>query len=161
MAWRCSGNSNQELLANMRSADLIKSNLVLQAMSRVDRANYVPALSRREAYSDAPQPIGYGATVSAPHMHAHAAEALLPYLKRGNKVLDVGSGSGYTMAIFWHLVKQEDQEQSQGIQSQVVGIDHMPQLVQMADGNLRKDGLASVLDKQWIEVVTGDGRLGG
>jgi protein-L-isoaspartate(D-aspartate) O-methyltransferase len=90
MAWRCSGQTNQELLANMKSAGLIKSNLVFQSMTRVDRANFVPFSSRRDAYTDAPQSIGYGATVSAPHMHAHAAEALLPYLEKGNKVLDVG-----------------------------------------------------------------------
>ena len=83
----------------MKSSGLIKSSLVFQAMTKVDRANYVRSSSIREAYSDSPQSIGYGATVSAPHMHAHAAEALLPYLKRGNKVLDVGSGSGYTMSI--------------------------------------------------------------
>lgn len=156
MAWRCSGSTNQELLNNMRSAELIKSNMVWQAMSRVDRANYVSTSVRRDAYSDAPQPIGYGATISAPHMHAHAAEAMLPFLKKGNKVLDVGSGSGYTMAIFWHLVKQDDQT----LQNQVVGIDHIPQLVHMADGNLRRDGLATMLDKRWMHVVTGDGRLG-
>jgi protein-L-isoaspartate(D-aspartate) O-methyltransferase len=159
MAWRWSGNSNQELLSNMRKADLIKSSIVLRAMSKVDRANYVPTSSRREAYTDAPQPIGYGATISAPHMHAMAVEALLGHLKQGSKVLDVGSGSGYTVSIFWHLVKGEGEGLNQA--GQVVGIDHISQLVQMADSNLRKDGLADVLDKKWVELVTGDGRLGG
>jgi protein-L-isoaspartate(D-aspartate) O-methyltransferase len=41
------------------------------------------------------QGIDYGATISAPHMHAMALEYLKDYLKPGNKVLDVGSGSGY------------------------------------------------------------------
>jgi len=131
-------------------------------MNQVDRANYVLSSSRREAYTDAPQSIGFGATISAPHMHAHAAEALLPYLQKGNKVLDVGSGSGYTMAIFWHLVKSEsDEGQGHSSNRQVVGIDHIPQLARMADGNLRKDGLGDLLDKSQLVVVAGDGRLGG
>jgi protein-L-isoaspartate(D-aspartate) O-methyltransferase len=155
MAWRCSGTTNQELLAKMRSADLIKSNLVFQAMGRVDRANYVLSSTRFNAYSDSPQSIHYGATISAPHMHALAAEALLSYLKPGSKVLDVGSGSGYTLAIFFHLVKSD-----KGNAMQVVGIDHIPQLVTMADSNLRKDGLAEALDQGHIHVVTGDGRFG-
>jgi protein-L-isoaspartate(D-aspartate) O-methyltransferase len=159
MAWRCSGNSNQELLSNMLRADLIKSSIIFQAMSKVDRANYVPTSSRREAYTDAPQSIGYGATVSAPHMHAMAAEALQDYLRRGSKVLDVGSGSGYTLSMFWHLVKNEGQE-GPDQKGQVVGIDHIPQLVKMADDNLRKDGLADALDRGCIEIVEGDGRLG-
>lgn len=128
-------------------------------MSKVDRAYYVPTSSRSEAYIDSPQSIGYGATVSAPHMHALAAGALLNHLYQGSKVLDVGSGSGYTVSIFWHLVKSEDEGHS--ISGQVVGIDHMPQLVEMADGNLRRDGLTEALDKEWIELVVGDGRQGG
>ena len=68
-----------------------------QAMNKVDRKNYVPNGS--SAYEDSPQPIGYGATISAPHMHAHAAENLLSFLPaadfKGGAILDVGSGSGY------------------------------------------------------------------
>jgi protein-L-isoaspartate(D-aspartate) O-methyltransferase len=159
MAWTCSGSTNKELLVKMRSAGLIKSNAVFNAMNRVDRANYVVTASLQHAYSDAPQTIGFGATVSAPHMHALATEALLPYLRPGNRVLDVGSGSGYTMAIFWHLVKAgENINGSDG--KQVVGIDHIPQLVAMADANLRKDGLDGALDKGNIETHLGDGRLG-
>lgn len=77
-------------------------------MKKVDRANYVPA--KESAYEDSPQSvpshfnkltnrrIGYGATISAPHMHAHAAENLLsslPSADSGGAILDVGSGSGY------------------------------------------------------------------
>lgn len=161
MAWRCSGATNQELLANMRSAGLVHSPLVAQAMAQVDRACYVPVARQREAYVDAPQPIGFGATISAPHMHAHAVEALLPYLHKGAKVLDLGSGSGYTMAIFWHLVKQDNAGAADaGILGQVTGVDHIPQLVDMARQNLRRDGLGEALDKGWVDIVAGDGRLG-
>lgn len=51
-----------------------------------------------EPYSDTPQSIGYGVTISAPHMHAYALEILKDHLKEGSKALDVGSGSGYLTA---------------------------------------------------------------
>ena len=58
-----------------------------------------------DAYLDAPSPIGYGQTISAPHMHAHCAELLADYIRPDDsgssvRVLDVGHGSGYLAAIF-------------------------------------------------------------
>lgn len=52
-------------------------------MLAVDRCHFAPA----HPYMDCPQPIGYGATISAPHMHAHAAEVLKDKIKHGAKVL--------------------------------------------------------------------------
>lgn len=100
--------------------------------------------------------IGHGATISAPHMHAHAAEYLLPYLKPGSKVLDVGSGSGYLTAIFHRLVSPENDNSG----GKVVGIDHVPQLVEWSVSNLKRDGLGQALDDGKIEMICGDGRLG-
>jgi protein-L-isoaspartate(D-aspartate) O-methyltransferase len=158
MAWRCSGASNEELLANMRAAGLVTSKRIAHAMTKVDRRCYVPVRAAKEAYTDSPQSIGYGATISAPHMHAYAAEALSSYLEKGSRVLDVGSGSGYTMAVFWHLVKHDDSRaEREGL---VVGIDHITELVEMAQQNLKKDGLGSALERRSIEVIKGDGRQG-
>lgn len=63
-------------------------------MLAVDRGNY----SKNNPYMDAPQGIGYGVTISAPHMHAHALELLKDQLTEGERALDVGSGSGYLTA---------------------------------------------------------------
>lgn len=90
-------------------------------------------------------------------MHAHAAELLLTYLKPGYTVLDVGSGSGYLVAIFHHLLSPEN-DTTAG--SKVVGIDHVPQLVDWSISNLKRDGLSQALDDGKIEIVCGDGRLG-
>jgi len=98
--------------------------------------------------------IGYDATISAPHMHAYAAQYLLPFLHPGAKVLDVGSGSGYLTAVLHHLVSSE------GKAGKVVGIDHIPELVQFSVDNLKKDGLGRALDDGQIEMVVGDGREG-
>jgi len=86
--------------------------------------------------------------------HAHATQILLPYLHPGAHVLDVGSGSGYLAAVFHHLVS------ANGEPGKVVGIDHIPQLVDWSGNNLRADGLGSALDDGRIAMVAGDGRLG-
>jgi len=87
-------------------------------------------------------------------MHAYALEHLLPYLRPGAKVLDVGSGSGYLSAVIHHLVNTGDQT------GKVVGIDHIPELVNWSVNNMRRDELGPALDKKQIEMVTGDGRQG-
>lgn len=63
-------------------------------MEQVDRQYF----TSNSPYKDCPQPIGYGATISAPHMHAYALEFLYDKLKVAKNVLDVGSGTGYLTA---------------------------------------------------------------
>jgi len=149
MAWRCTGKTNAQLITNLRSNGIFHSDRVMAAMGAVDRANYV--LRAAEAYEDSPQLIGHNATISAPHMHAYAAEHLLPYLHPGAKVLDVGSGSGYLVAVLHHLVSPA---------GKVVGIDHIKELVDSSKRNLQKDGLGKAMDEGNVVLVTGDGRKG-
>lgn len=146
MAWSCSGRTNAELVSNLLGAKLIYSQRVADAMRHVDRAYYAPNMP----YQDSPQPIGYDATISAPHMHAHAAENLLPFLYEGAKVLDVGSGSGYLTAIFAQLVGKE---------GKVIGVDHIPQLVELSTRNLKNDN-PDFLNSGNVVFVTADGRKG-
>ncbi|KAL7277209.1 hypothetical protein ACG7TL_009058 [Trametes sanguinea] len=140
----------------MAKAGIINSERVAAAMAKVDRANYVRFPNT--AYEDSPQPIGHGATISAPHMHAHAAEHLLSFLKPGSRVLDVGSGSGYLCAVLYQLL--QDPSDPKSSESKVVGIDHIPELTEWSIENLRKDGLGPALDEGRIKVISGDGRKG-
>jgi len=183
MAWSCTGKTNTELISNLLRNKLINSETVAAAMTAVDRANYV--LDKQHAYEDSPQPLSHEATISAPHMHAHAAELLLPYLRShppsgagGPRVLDVGAGSGYLTSVLYHLVAgaaaaaAADAAQQQGSTGStggtgtgtgagvVVGIEHIPALTEFAERNIRADGLGAALDEQAIVLVTGDGRLG-
>ncbi|XP_040188859.1 protein-L-isoaspartate(D-aspartate) O-methyltransferase-like isoform X4 [Rana temporaria] len=92
----------------------------------------------------------YRATISAPHMHAHALEVLEDKLFEGAKALDVGSGSGYLTACFARMV---------GPTGKVVGIDHIDQLVHDATENVKKDD-PTLLSSGRIKFIVGDGRSG-
>ncbi|KAL7008157.1 hypothetical protein EMMF5_002339 [Cystobasidiomycetes sp. EMM_F5] len=97
MAWRCSGSSNDQLVDNLYNAGIIRSTRIREAMKATDRKHYVAKAD--DPYMDAPQYIGHNATISAPHMHAHALEHLAEHLQPGAKVLDVGCGSGELTAL--------------------------------------------------------------
>lgn len=72
MAFRYHGSSNSDLVSSLVQEGVISSKRVEDVMLAVDRADYCP----RNPYVDAPQTIGYQATISAPHMHACALELL-------------------------------------------------------------------------------------
>lgn len=149
MAWsgRFHARNNKELVQHLKQSRTIKSERVYEAMCAVDRGNYTHP---NYAYIDSPQGIGYGATISAPHMHAYALEVLEDKLKSGARALDVGSGSGYLSACMAMML------QPNGL---VVGIEHIPELKAFAEENIRKDQ-PDLLGSGRLELVVGDGRLG-
>lgn len=116
---------------------------------QVDRAHY----ARLSPYADSPQPIGYSATISAPHMHASAAESLLPYLHSKARVLDIGSGSGYLTHVLANLLDSDE--------GKVIGIDHIDNLTELARSNMAKSEEGrKMLENKKVEFMTGDGRKG-
>eukprot|EP00614_Pseudopedinella_elastica_P019734 CAMPEP_0172654556 /NCGR_PEP_ID=MMETSP1068-20121228/244396_1 /TAXON_ID=35684 /ORGANISM="Pseudopedinella elastica, Strain CCMP716" /LENGTH=226 /DNA_ID=CAMNT_0013469009 /DNA_START=441 /DNA_END=1121 /DNA_ORIENTATION=- len=116
-------------------------------MKRVDRANY--CRDHSTAYEDAPQLIGFGQTISAPHVHALALKLLEPNLFDGDSprsVLDVGSGSGYLAACFAECLE------GAGNGGRVVGIDNSRGLVEWSLTNVHRDGKGASL-KDAAEVT--------
>ncbi|KAJ6588525.1 Pcmt1-prov protein [Mycena capillaripes] len=166
MAWRCSGKTNRELVQNLMKAKILNSSeahleRISHAMEAVDRAHFVT--DKSAAYTDSPQTIGHGATISAPHMHAYAVDHLLPFLHPGSKVLDIGSGSGYLCAVLHHLVTSyaEDQPGKVVVSGKVIGIEHIPELADWSLENLKQDEQTRrALEDKEIEIHAGDGRLG-
>ncbi|XP_012531985.1 protein-L-isoaspartate(D-aspartate) O-methyltransferase [Monomorium pharaonis] len=148
MNGRYRGRNNQELVQHLRRSRIIKSDKVFEVMSSVDRGNYTDP---SHAYVDAPQGIGYGVTISAPHMHAYALELLEEKLRNGKRALDVGSGSGYLTACMALMM-----EDPQGL---AIGIEHIPELRTMAEKNIRRDHPELLIEGR-VELVVGDGRLG-
>src|SRR5437660_1353623 len=113
---------------------------VLAAMDRVPRHLFVPPDLREHAYDDAALPIGGGQTISQPYMVARIGEAL--GLRGGERVLDVGSGSGYQAAVLAELADEVDT------------IERIPELAELARANL----VAAGYDR--VRVHVGDGSRG-
>jgi protein-L-isoaspartate(D-aspartate) O-methyltransferase len=118
----------------------ISDERVLDAMGRVPRELFVPEERRLYAYEDGALPIGHGQTISQPFIVATIC-ALLS-LEGHERVLDVGTGSGYQAAVLAELA------------AEVVTIEHVPELAERARAALREAGYDRV------EVLVGDGSLG-
>ncbi|KAG0288670.1 hypothetical protein BGZ96_007563 [Linnemannia gamsii] len=146
MAWRCSGVSNEDLISRLVQAKLITIPSVKAAMLAVDRGHF----SRFKPYEDSPQTIGYNSTISAPHMHAAALESLALFLVPGAKALDVGSGSGYLTVCMAEMV---------GAEGRAVGVEHIPELVELAKKNTQKDHPQFLQDGR-VAFHAADGRVG-
>ncbi|KAL1213790.1 Protein-L-isoaspartate O-methyltransferase 2 [Cardamine amara subsp. amara] len=95
--------------------------------------------------------VGYNATISAPHMHATCLQLLEDKLQPGMRALDVGSGTGYLTGCFALMV---------GDEGRVVGVDHIPELVDMSIKNIENSVAASLLKKGSLSLHVGDGRKG-
>ncbi|KEP65889.1 UNVERIFIED_CONTAM: L-isoaspartyl protein carboxyl methyltransferase family protein [Hammondia hammondi] len=159
MAWRCSGASNDELVDNLRASGIVRDHRVYDAMKSIDRGNFIDVCP----YADMPQPLGISsATISAPHMHASALEALKDNLVPGNRVLDVGSGSGYLTACMAHMVgvrgavKGEDANTPEGV---TVGIDYLPDLVKYSVKKV-KAAYPALSKNPRFKLLVGDGWRG-
>ena len=123
----------------LRGRDIVDER-VLAAMERVPRELFVPESECRRAYADAALPIGEGQTISQPYMVARICEALA--LRGTERVLDVGTGSGYQAAVLAELA------------AEVFTIERVPQLAERASGALAAAGFDRV------HVHVGDGTLG-
>ena len=113
---------------------------VLKAMREIPREDFVPENMRESAYDDNPLPIGNGQTISQPYIVAEMTELLM--LKGDEKVLEIGTGSGYQAAILSKLVKR------------VITIERVKELADRTSTLLQKQGYKNV------EVVFGDGTKG-
>ena len=122
-----------------------------QVFLKVDRKNFID--SKEIGYLDRPSGIGYNQTITAPHLHAHAVNALKDKLIPGNSVLDVGCGSGYLVGIFSYLVEADKKN------GKVVGIDIVPELIEKSKANLKKDN-SDLLNNQNVKIVVGNGWKG-
>jgi protein-L-isoaspartate(D-aspartate) O-methyltransferase len=118
----------------------INDGRVLAAMAKVPREEFVPPDSREASYADGPLPIGYGQTISQPYIVAFMTEELRP--KPSDRVLEIGTGSGYQAAILAELVKE------------VYTIEIVEPLAKNAEATLQRLGYKNV------HVKVGDGYRG-
>ena len=113
---------------------------VIEVMAQVPRHEFVPAEIRTHAYEDRPLPIGHEQTISQPYIVAFMTEKLAP--KRADRVLEIGTGSGYQAAVLSKLV------------AEVYSIEIVQPLAKRASADLQRLGYRNV------HVRAGDGYLG-
>jgi len=130
----------EEMVLGQVEARGIRDTGVLLAMRKVPRHRFVPEAPLARAYGDYPLPIGLGQTISQPYIVAFMAEAA--NIAPGDRVLEVGTGSGYGAAVLAELA------------AEVYTIEIVPELAERARGVLGRLGYANV------EVRTGNGWLG-
>ncbi len=118
----------------------IRDQRVLDAMAKLNRADFVPEAQRDEAAADVPLPIGHGQTISQPYVVALMTEAL--QLDGTERVLEIGTGSGYQTAVLAQLCRE------------VFTVEIVPELACSAEEALRRRGLLNVHFRE------GDGALG-
>jgi protein-L-isoaspartate(D-aspartate) O-methyltransferase len=118
----------------------VRDPAVLAAMRATPRHRFVPESLAAEAYADHPLPIGWSATITQPYIVALMSELLAP--KKGHRVLEIGTGSGYQAAVLAQLA------------GRVYSIELVPELARSARARLAELGYANV------EVREGDGYKG-
>lgn len=130
----------RRMVAEQLRARGIADERVLQAMARVPRQEFIPAPYRDQAYEDHPLPIAQGQTISQPYIVALMLEELA--LKPDDKVLEVGTGSGYVTALLAELA------------AEVFSIERHAALTEEARSTLARLGYSNV------KLFVGDGSQG-
>ncbi len=130
----------KQMVESQIKARGIKDIGILKVMQKVERHKFVPPPLEEYAYEDRPLPIGYGQTISQPYIVALMTQLLSP--KPKDKVLEIGTGSGYQAAILAELVEK------------VYTIEIIPELAEVAKEKLK------ILGYENIFVKCGNGYLG-
>lgn len=119
--------NNRELIDHLIKRRVLVNGTIIDALSSIDRINFVRPEELNRAYMDNPLSIGYGQTISQPYTVVFMLELLQP--EKGNKVLDIGSGSGWTTALLAYIVQKE---------GSVLGMEKVSDLVKFGKNNIEK-----------------------
>jgi len=129
-------------LVKVLAEEGIEDKKVLAAISKIPRHLFVPRHLVDESYSNYPLPIGEGQTISQPYTVAFMIQAL--ELKKGDKVLEIGTGSGWNAALIAEIIKP----------GKIYTTEIVPQLAKLSKNNITKTNLKN------IEVIETDGSKG-
>ena len=134
----------EELVKKLKKYGYIRTKEVEKGFLEVDRGIFLPDDRKQFAYEDHPLEIGFEQTISAPHMVAMMCELL--ELKKGQKVLEIGAGTGYHATMIASII---------GKNGSVYTIENIPELAEIAAENIKTAGY-----EDRIQVIVGDGSLG-
>jgi protein-L-isoaspartate(D-aspartate) O-methyltransferase len=136
-------NNLSILISQLEKKNILKSASIKDALLKVDRANFVLSDYTDNAYEDRPLPIGEGQTISQPSTVVFMLELL--EVTSGQKVLDIGAGSGWTSGLLAELVGKE---------GKVFAIERIGTLKSFGEQNIKK------LNYQNVQFIEGNGAKG-
>lgn len=134
---------NQSLCTELWNKSFIKNKRLLRAFLAIDRRYFVPKLYQKYSYFDEALPIGYNQTISQPSTVAFMLTLL--NVKAGQRILDIGSGSGWTSALLGFLV---------GKNGKIYGVERVKKLIKFSRQNLKK------INYTWVKIYTNQKILG-
>lgn len=159
---------NEFLIEKLIEEGWLKTERIINAFLKIKREDFVPDDLKHLAYQNEALPIGYGQTISQPLVVAFMLEKLDP--KEGEKILDIGAGSGWTTALLAYIVSQKRNLKSQGSNSKqiltsksqipkgkVIALEIIPELVEFGRKNVEK---YNFIKKGIVEFVCADGSKG-
>ncbi len=124
----------------------LKTPAIIEAFRKIDRVDFTPLSEKHRTYYDTPLPIGYGQTISQPSTVVFMLEQLQP--RKGDKILDVGSGSGWVTALLAQIV---------GISGEVYALERIEALKSDGEKNIAK---YNFIEKGIVKCLCADGTNG-
>jgi protein-L-isoaspartate(D-aspartate) O-methyltransferase len=118
---------NSLLVKHLLESGALRTPRIIAGFEAIDRKDFVPDQFQAQAYADHPLPIGFGVTISQPTTVAFMLELLA--VEQGDRVLDIGAGSGWTTALLCYIAD------TGGV---VFGVERIPELVEIGNRNLHK-----------------------
>jgi protein-L-isoaspartate(D-aspartate) O-methyltransferase len=146
------------LIEDLIQEGWLKTPRIIEAFQRIKRIDFLPKGMEDLAELNEALPIGYGQTISQPLVVAFMLEQLEP--KEGDKILDIGSGSGWTSAILAEIVSQNGRNQKSKIKNQkgrVIAIEVIPELKEFGEKNVAK---YNFIERGVVEFICADGSKG-
>jgi len=139
-------DSSEKLVKDLIDSGYLKTPQIIEAFQKIDRRDFVLERFKKDAYVNSPLPIGYGQTISQPQTVAFMLELLRP--EKGNRIMDIGSGSGWQSALLAEIV---------GIEGKVIALELLPELREFGEKNASKYNFAA---EGILKFICADGTKG-
>jgi len=139
----------ENLINSLIEAGYLKTPAIIEAFKKIDRLDFIPEEQKSEAYVNAPLSIGFGQTISQPLTVAFMIELIEP--KIGEKILEIGSGSGWQTALLCELVKEETGT------GKIIALEIIKELKETTEKNIAKYDSG---ENKIAEIILTDGSKG-